>query len=240
MTDTGSRPVSQIQRSPSLALVTLLALLSLVFALFAGASITFAQDDVTVTQNEQLEGCNGVRETPGSENTRKEVIGEVFPDGVATFRMTFPVDEEARDADSFIIDDCLFFEDEAIARWTIDAPNNSQENDGFLIFEVTIDLPDAEAGTEYCNHAKHTGTAPEAPASNRKASVCFVIAEQQLPAQRSTPPAESEPAAPSQPADTAASPLGAGGLAVPLAAVFLLVTVAGIGTLAYTQVRARR
>src|SRR4029453_9026710 len=45
----------------------------------------------TVVQEPDTNGCNGVRSTPGSENTTKELVGGTLePGGTATFRFTFP------------------------------------------------------------------------------------------------------------------------------------------------------
>ena len=45
----------------------------------------------TVTLDDGVEGCMGVRTTPGSENTTKELVGGTLePGGTALFRFTFP------------------------------------------------------------------------------------------------------------------------------------------------------
>src|SRR6185369_25160 len=52
-----------------------------------------ASSGVVVTQEDGTNGCMGVKTTPSSENTKKELIGgSLLPGGTATFRITYPVD----------------------------------------------------------------------------------------------------------------------------------------------------
>ena len=45
-----------------------------------------------MTQEDGVKGCNGVRTTPGSENTPKELIGGTLePGGTARFLIQFPL-----------------------------------------------------------------------------------------------------------------------------------------------------
>ena len=182
MTEPARRLTTTARRPRSLALLAILALVSLVFGLFGGASIAFAQDGgtVTVTPNEQLEGCNGVRNPEGNSpdtTTMSVVGGTLTAGGTVVFQLDFPADDDqGEESNSFEIDDCLFLEDEtAVARWTITAENQDVQN-GRVIFEVTLTLPTDAAGTNYCNHAKHTGEPPGAQAGERKAVSCFFMA----------------------------------------------------------------
>lgn len=178
-----TEPTSRIRtgREPrSLGLLAILALVSLIFGLFGGASIVAAQDGVTVTQNEDTNGCQGVREPPGqggSDATFKQVVGgDLLPGGSATFRFQFPADDdEEEEANSFEIDDCLYLEDTTpVGRWTITA-ENQQVQEGFVVFDVPLTLPADQVGANYCNHAKGTGTPAGSPGSERKGVACFVM-----------------------------------------------------------------
>lgn len=155
--------------------LVILALLALLASLFVIAAPVAAQNSegVTVTPNDQLNGCNGVRETPGSENTIKSVFGGTLePGGTAVFMLEYPVEGDNESEEDVAIDDCLFLDDTAVARWDITAPNDPAG--GFITFEVT--LPDDPEAIEYCNHAKVTGPPSASPGSNRKGSVCFRLA----------------------------------------------------------------
>ena len=229
---------SIVVRSTSSALLAILALISLLFALLALAPAVAAQGGVTVTPSNKLEGCEGVRETPGSANTSMTVVGgDRLPGGNVVIRMSFPFDANSDGGDSFSVDDCMFLGNEAVRRWTIDAPNNSQENNGYIVFEVTLDLPQDEPGTEYCNHGRHTGTPPSSPASNRKASVCFQLAQAQAPG---AAPSTAASPLPSERPNTALESVGAGPMGLPAAALFVTMAVRPLGALAYGSVRGRR
>ena len=182
MTEPASQLATRVRRPRSAASLALLALVSLVFALFGGASLVAAQDGgtVTVTPNDQLEGCDGVRNPPGNspETTTITVVGGTLTaGGTVIFELNFPADEnQDEESQTFEIDDCLFLEDTtAIARWTIIA-ENQQVQEGRVIFQVTLELPADQTGTNFCNHAKHTGEPPGPQGGERKAVACFFMA----------------------------------------------------------------
>jgi hypothetical protein len=61
----------------------------------AGPQTLVSADDVVITQDTTINGCNGVVSTPGSENTDKRLIaGSLEPGGTATFEISYPVDPE--------------------------------------------------------------------------------------------------------------------------------------------------
>ena len=93
-----------------------------------------------VTLEDGIAGCNGVRPTPGSENTNKRLIGgSLTPGGTATFEISFPVDPSDVGGD-FAITDCVFIDGTAILKYSVAfVPNN--EN---FILTFTLTIP---AGT---------------------------------------------------------------------------------------------
>ena len=71
-----------------------------------------ADGDPVVTLEDGVAGCNGVRTTPGSENTLKELIGgSLLPGGTAIFKISFPVDPaDVAGRVTFVITDCVFID----------------------------------------------------------------------------------------------------------------------------------
>ena len=128
----------------------------------------------TVVQQPDTNGCMGVRPTPGSENTDKRLVGgTLVPGGTAMFEISYPVDEKDVGRSTFVIDDCVFINDEPVAKYQVSFVPNTE----FFILSFTLTIPaDAPVGGEYCNYAKTTAAPSESQASNRKAGpACFVI-----------------------------------------------------------------
>ena len=98
----------------------LVVVLMLVMAVVPAAAIA-ADGDVTIVQDDNTNGCNGVRTTPGSENTDKQLIGGTLePGGTAMFLITYPVDpEDVAGREEFEITDCVFIEDTAVLKFFI-------------------------------------------------------------------------------------------------------------------------
>ena len=72
-----------------------------------------------VTLEDGIAGCNGVRPTPGSENTNKRLIGgSLTPGGTATFEISFPVDAADVGGD-FAITDCVFIDGTAVLKYSV-------------------------------------------------------------------------------------------------------------------------
>ena len=126
-----------------------------------------------VTQEQGVAGCNGVRPTPGSENTNKRLIaGSLEPGGTATFEISFPVDAADVGGD-FAITDCVFIDDNAAIKYTVAfVPNNVN-----FLLTFTLQIPaGTPLGAEYCNYAKTTQSPSTSQASNRKAGpACFIV-----------------------------------------------------------------
>jgi uncharacterized repeat protein (TIGR01451 family) len=126
-----------------------------------------------VTLEDGINGCQGVRPTPGSENTNKRLIGgSLEPGGTATFEISFPVTAADVGGD-FRITDCVFIDGTAALKYSVDfVPNN--EN---FILTFTLQIPAGTPnGAEYCNYAKTTASPSKSPASNRKAGpACFIV-----------------------------------------------------------------
>ena len=129
---------------------------------------------VQVTMNG--ESCNGIKTTPGSENTTKEVIGGTLePGGFVDFQFTFPAEVDGNSGqETWKLDDCVFLNDEAFQKFEVTAFANDVSP---VIIQFRVDIPaDAPIGAEYCNYGKTTQTPSDAQASNRKAGpACFII-----------------------------------------------------------------
>jgi uncharacterized repeat protein (TIGR01451 family)/fimbrial isopeptide formation D2 family protein len=140
-----------------------------------GPQTLVSADDVVVTQDTTINGCNGVVSTPGSENTDKRLIaGSLEPGGTATFEISYPVDpEDVAGREEFEITDCVFIEDVAVAKYFIHFVPNTEN----FLLTFTLEIPDnAPVGDEYCNYAKTTAAPSQSQASNRKAGpACFLI-----------------------------------------------------------------
>ena len=95
----------------------LVVVLMLVMAVVPAAVIAADGDVTVVTQEDSVSGCNGVRTTPGSENTLKQLIGGTLePGGTARFLIQFPGGPGGRRGrEEFVITDCVFIDDTAVA-----------------------------------------------------------------------------------------------------------------------------
>jgi hypothetical protein len=147
------------------------ALAAIVLPLVAAQSADAAGPVVTLDQG--TAGCNGVRPTPGSENTTKRLVaGNLEPGGTVTFEIAFPVDASDVGGD-FAITDCVFINGVAKLKYTVSfVPNNTNF---ILTFNLTIP-PGTPIGAEYCNYAKTTQSPSTSQASNRKAGpACFFV-----------------------------------------------------------------
>ncbi|MDT4925345.1 MAG: hypothetical protein QOG01_3058, partial [Pseudonocardiales bacterium] len=94
-----------VRRSIVLVGATALAAIMLPLSGVAAA----AAPGVTVTQAVNTNGCNGVRTTPGSENTTKRLVGgTLVPGGTAIFEISFPFDPaKLTGQDTFKMTDCV-------------------------------------------------------------------------------------------------------------------------------------
>ena len=171
------RPSSPIRRSPPgvRTLGWLVVVLMLAMAVLPSVVIAADPGDVEIVQDDNTNGCNGVRTTPGSENTDKQFIGgSLEPGGTARFLISYPVDpEDVAGREEFEITDCVFIGDTAVAKYFIHLVPNTEDFE----FEFTLEIPDdAPIGDEFCNYAKTTAAPSDLQASNRKAGpACFII-----------------------------------------------------------------
>ena len=142
----------------------------------AGPSTVYADSHVIVTLEEGVAGCMGVRTTPGSENTTKELVGGTLePGGTAIFRFTFPAEVDGNPGqEEWKLTDCVFLDDVPIQKYEVTALSNDVSP---VVIEFALTIPsDAPIGSEYCNYAKTTETPSDAQASNRKAGpACFIV-----------------------------------------------------------------
>jgi hypothetical protein len=159
-------------------LVLLIAVLALVYsaAYLVTPLVSKALAAPTVTLEDGIEGCMGVRTTPGSENTTKELVGGTLePGGSATFRFTFPATVQGNPGqEEWKLTDCVFLDGEPLQKYTVTALANDVSP---VIIEFTLTIPgDAPIGAEYCDYAKTTETPSDSQASNRKAGpACFIV-----------------------------------------------------------------
>ena len=166
------------QISAGNSIVILLSMLALLMGTLAlvPSLVTNVRAAAVVTLEDGIEGCMGVRTTPGSENTTKELVGgSLEPGGTASFRFTFPAEVDGNTGqEEWKLTDCVFIGDEPFQKFTV----TSLENDvSPVVIEFTLNIPsDAPIGAEYCNYGKTTETPSDAQASNRKAGpACFII-----------------------------------------------------------------
>jgi hypothetical protein len=159
-------------------LVLLVAVLALVYsaAYLVTPLVSKTLAAPTVTLDDGIEGCMGVRTTPGSENTTKELVGGTLePGGTATFRFTFPATVQGNPGqEEWKLTDCVFLDGDPFQKYTVTALENDVSP---VIIEFTLNIPaDAPIGAEYCDYAKTTETPSDSQASNRKAGpACFII-----------------------------------------------------------------
>src|SRR5215218_7259436 len=107
----------------------LAALMALYFVPMTAFSASAADGDPVVTRESGINGCEGVRTTPGSENTNKRLVGGTLePGGTVRFEISFPVDpEDVAGRETFVITDCVFIDDEPIVKYTVSfVPNTAK------------------------------------------------------------------------------------------------------------------
>ena len=122
--------------------------------------------------------CNGVRPTPGSENTTKRLDpnypSDFNPGGTVGYIIDYPVDPtDVAGRTTFVITDCIFVDGSAAAKYLVSfVPNTAQFE---LRFAVPIPVT-TPLGAEFCNYAKTTAAPSQSQASNRKAGpACFTV-----------------------------------------------------------------
>ena len=128
-------------------------------------------DVPVVTLEDGVNGCNGVRPTPGSENTTKRLdpnfASNFDPGGLVGFIIDYPVDAtDVAGRTTFVITDCVFVDDNAVAKYSVSFVPNTED------FELRFAVPIAAGtplGAQFCNYAKTTAAPSESQASNRKA-----------------------------------------------------------------------
>ena len=159
-------------------LVLLIAVLALVYstAYLVAPLVSKTLAAPQVNLEDGVAGCMGVRTTPGSENTTKELVGGTLePGGTATFRFTFPATVQGNPGqEQWKLTDCVFLNGDPLQKYTVTALANDVSP---VIIEFTLTIPDdAPIGAEYCDYAKTTETPSDSQASNRKAGpACFII-----------------------------------------------------------------
>ena len=132
----------------------------------------------TADLEDGIEGCMGVRTTPGSDNTTKELVGgSLEPGGTARFRFTFPAEVDGNPGqEEWKITDCVFINDEPQQKYTV----TSLENDvSPVIIEFTLTIPaDTEIGESTATTRRrrrhratrrHRTARPDLPASSSAA-----------------------------------------------------------------------
>lgn len=152
-----------------------LSLLLQYFSFAVASPVAAAAGDPVVTLEDGVNGCNGVRPTPGSENTNKRLIGgSLIPGGTATFQISYPVDPaDVAGRTTFVITDCVFVDGTARLKYSVSFVPNTV--DYVLTFSLVIPVG-TPVGAEYCNYAKTTAAPSQSQASNRKAGpACFTV-----------------------------------------------------------------
>jgi uncharacterized repeat protein (TIGR01451 family) len=132
-------------------------------------------DAPVVTLESGTSGCNGVRPTPGSENTHKRLTGgTLLPGHTVEFTIDYPVDpSDVAGRTTFVITDCVFINGNAALKYSVSFVPNTV--DFVLVFDLTIPAG-TPIGAEYCNYAKTTAAPSSSQASNRKAGpACFIV-----------------------------------------------------------------
>ena len=135
-------------------------------------------DVPVVTLEEGVTGCNGVRPTPGSENTTKR-LDPAFPSnfdpgGIVGFVIDYPVDAtDVSGRTTFVITDCVFVDDDAVAKYSVSFVPNTEDFELHFAVPIPAGTP---LGAQFCNYAKTTAAPSESQASNRKAGpACFTV-----------------------------------------------------------------
>ena len=163
------------------ALLLIVGLITALFG-FVGPAASAEGETPVVTLEDGVNGCNGVRPTPGSENTTKR-LDPAFPSnfdpgGIVGYIIDYPVDpEDVAGRETFVITDCVFVNDGesdvAVAKYTVTFVPNTEAYQ--LRFSVPI-APDTPLGAQFCNYAKTTAAPSDSQASNRKAGPsCFTV-----------------------------------------------------------------
>src|SRR5438552_1893802 len=150
-----------------MAVVAAAALAGFAAPLTLAAPAGAAPGDPVVTLQQGTAGCNGVRPTPGSENTSKRLVsGDLEPGGTLTFEIAYPVSaSDVSGRTTFVITDCVFINGKAALKYTVSFVPNTENF--LLTFQLTI--PEGTpVGALYCNDAKTTAAPSDSPASNRK------------------------------------------------------------------------
>jgi hypothetical protein len=171
--------VGSMARNHKSVVLFVAALFVFSLALFATSAAAprnaLAAGDAVVTQEDGTNGCMGVKTTPSSENTKKELIGgSLLPGGTATFRITYPVDPaDVTGRTTFVLTDCVFINDKPALKYSVTFVPNTTE----FIFTFTLVIPaGTPIGAEYCNYVKTTAAPSDPQASNRKAGpACFIV-----------------------------------------------------------------
>ncbi|MDQ1517784.1 MAG: hypothetical protein QOE80_3614, partial [Actinomycetota bacterium] len=154
-----------------------LAMVAAPLALLPQAADAAAGDPV-VTQEAGVNGCEGVRPTPGSENTHKRLDptfpSDFNPGGTVGYIIDYPVDvTDVSGRTTFVITDCVFVNDKPIVKYSVSFVPNTV--DFKLQFSVPIPA-DTQLGAQFCNDAKTTAAPSQSQASNRKAGpACFTV-----------------------------------------------------------------
>ena len=147
MSVTGKGQIST--RNSILVLIAVVALV-LSAAYFVRPLLPAVFGATTVTLEPDINGCMGVRTTPGSENTTKELVGGTLePGGTATFRFTFPATVQGNPGqEEWKITDCVFINDEPQQKYTVTSLQNDVSP---VIIEFTLTIPaDSQIGRASC------------------------------------------------------------------------------------------
>jgi hypothetical protein len=151
-------------------------LVLIVSSLLAIVSPMLTAATATVTLEDGIAGCQGVVDTPGSENTTKELVGGTLePGGTALFRFTFPAEAQGNPGqEEWRITDCVFLNDEPFQKYDVTALENDVSP---VVIEFLLTIPaNTPVGAEYCNYGKTTQTPSDEQGSNRKAGpACFIV-----------------------------------------------------------------
>lgn len=128
------------------AVLLVLGLLTSVFGTLAPAN--GVAGDPVVTLQSGVNGCNGVRPTPGSESTTKRLDpaypSNFNPGGVVGYTIDFPVDAtDVTGRTTFEITDCVFVDGDAVAKYTVEFVPNTAE---FLLRFAILIAADTELG----------------------------------------------------------------------------------------------
>ena len=97
-------------------------------------AVSAADGDVTIDQDDNTNGCNGVRTTRAARTpTSSSSAARSSQGGTAAFLITYPVDpEDVAGREEFEITDCVFIEDTAVLKFFISFVPNTED------FELTL------------------------------------------------------------------------------------------------------